>query len=377
PRTLGISGNYRYAPELPKNAATLPRWLKDQGWHTSVAGRVFPRRSDYLTSWEEVMLAPEDEGDQLPGMTAVLGVPVMSTEVAGKKERQGDLLVLRTVKADDADTPDGRAARECVAQMQKAAATKKPFFAAVGFMTPNFRSPVPQAWLEKFKDTPAPDPLPAPQNAPECALFGGILPERQVTAEERRQFIAGYRAQTAFMDAQAGLVLDALDKHGLRENTLVIFTSVNGYHLGDHGNLWGARTLYAQAAQVPLILAGPGVAAGQVCERVVELLDLYPTLLEHTGLKSPRVMDGESFAKLLKNPAMPHDDPALTSVQNYAFHSGVAVRTAFASLMRWGREAAELYNLQTDPHELRNLAGDKAMASALRKMETLLEKETR
>ncbi|HCN77691.1 MAG TPA: iduronate-2-sulfatase, partial [Verrucomicrobiales bacterium] len=193
--------------------------------------------------------------------------------------------------------------------------------------------------------------------------------------EERRQFIAGYRAQSAFMDSQAGLVLDALEKSGLMENTLVVFTSANGYHLGDHGNLWGSRTLYASAAQVPLIIAGPGVAAGQVCERVVEIMDVYPTLMEHLGMKSPRVMDGESFAKLLKNPALPHDDPALTSVLNYGPHSGVAVRTAFASFMRWGRDTAELYNLQTDPHELRNLAGDKSMSSALRKMEALLEKE--
>jgi len=373
PSTLGIVGNYQYAPEIPKGGYTLPKWLKEQGWLTTKTGRIFARE-DYPTSWDDAMPGPGEADEKPPGMKTVLGVPVRTEEVNGKKELMGGLLVLRIAKIEDAETGDGRSTRDAVAQMQKAAAANKPFFTAVGFMNPEFRNAVPAAWLEKFKAMPMPEATPAPTNAPEHSLIAGILPERQVTPEERQQFIAAYRAQTASMDAQVGHLLTALDEAKLTDNTVIVFTSVTGFHLGDHGNLWGNRSLYAATARVPLIMAGPGIASGQVCDRVVELIDLFPTLMTHLSLKSPRKMDGESFAALLKNPAAPQDEPALTQVLNYGGHSGTALRVATASYMHWGQKGAELYNLQTDPQEMNNLAGDKAMAAALRKMEALMQK---
>ncbi len=371
--TLGISGNYRYAPELPKGAYTLPAWLKEQGWLTTKAGRVF-QGDDYPTSWTDMAPRPGEEAEIPDGTKNVVGVPVTTQEVDGKKEPIGGLLVLRAVKIADADTADGQSARQAIAQIQRAAATKKPFFAAVGFMQPDFRNAVPQAWLDKFKDTPAPEPTPESKGAPAVAQFGGILPARPVTAEERQQFIAGYRAQTAFMDAQVGLVLDALDQAQLSANTIVIFASTAGFHLGDHGGLWGMRTLYDQAARVPLILAGPGIAAGQTCSRVVELVDLFPTLMDHLKLKTPKVMDGGSFATLLKTPTAPFAEPALSVVLNYSPVNGIALRNEFASYIYWGAQGSELYNLQTDPQELVNLADDKKMAPALRKMDAEMRK---
>jgi hypothetical protein len=97
--------------------------------------------------------------------------------------------------------------------------------------------------------------------------------------------------------------------------------------------------------------------------------------MAHLGLKSPRKMEGESFAALLKNPAASHDEPALTQVLNYGGHTGTALRVATASYMHWGQEGAELYNLQTDPQEVNNLAGDKAMAAALKRMDALMQKD--
>ncbi|MGV3660497.1 MAG: sulfatase-like hydrolase/transferase [Prosthecobacter sp.] len=371
--TLGISGNYRYAPELPKGAYTLPAWLKEQGWLTTKAGRVF-QSDDYPTSWADMAPGPTEEAEIPPGTKSVVGVPVRTQDVNGKKETLGGLLVLRSVNIEDADTADGRSARQAIDQIQKAAATKKPFFAAVGFMNPEFRNAVPQAWLDKYKGTPVSEPSPVPKGAPDAARFAGILPERAVTSEERQQFIAGYRAQTAFMDAQVGLVLEAIDQMQLAGNTVVIFASTAGFHLGDHGGLWGMRSLYDQACRVPLIMAGPGITAGQTCARVVELVDVFPTLMEYLRLKSPKVMDGGSFATLLRQPTAPFAEPALTVVLNYGPFSGIALRNEFASYMYWGQNGAELYNLQTDPNELTSLADDKKMAPAMRKMDAELKK---
>lgn len=375
PATLGISGNYKYAPELPKGAFTLPQWLKTQGWFTTKAGRVF-QIEDYPTSWDAAIPGPGEEAELPAGTKSVMGVPVRTQQVDGKTEPLGGLLVLRSVKIDDAAMGDGRSAREGVEQIKKAAAMKKPFLAAVGFMTPDFRSAVPQAWLDKFKNTPVTEATAAAKEAPAEAQYAGILPERAVTAEERQQLIAGYRAQTAFMDAQVGVVLDALDQMQLTASTIVVFASVAGYHLGDHGNLWGMRSLYDATARVPLIFAGPGVASGQTCGRVVELVDVFPTLMEHLRLKSPREMDGRSFAPLLKQPTAAFDEPAVTVVQNYGKFSGIALRNEFASYMRWEGGAVELYNLQSDPLELTNLAADNKMAAAMKKMDAALKKET-
>jgi iduronate 2-sulfatase len=363
-------GNYQYAPEIPKGGATLPKWLREQGWLTMKAGRIFARE-DYPTSWDDALPGPTEADEKPAGMKNVVGVPVRYEEANGKKEPIGGLLVIRSAKIDDAATGDGRSARECVEQIKKAAVSGKPFFAALGLMNPEFRNAISADWLAKFKDTAMPESRPAAVNAPECAQYAGILPERQVTPEERQQFIAAYRAQTAFMDAQIGLVLDAIDP----ANTIVVFTSATGFHLGDHGNLWGNRSLYASSAQVPLIIAGPGVASGKVCSRVVELIDIYPTLIEHLRMKSPRVMDGGSFATLLKTPDAALDEPAITHVLNYGGHSGAALRVATASYMRWGQDFTELYNLSLDPNEMNNLAQDKTSAAAARKMDTALMKE--
>lgn len=371
--TLGISGNYRYAPELPKGAYTLPAWLKEQGWLTTKAGRVF-LADDYPTSWTDMAPRPGEEAEIPTGSKSVMGVPVRTQDVNGKTEPLGGLLVLRAVPMADADTADGQSARQAIDQIKKAAATKKPFFASVGFIQPDFRNAVPQAWLDKYKDKPVAEPSPAPTGVPDAARFGGILPERRVTAEERQQFVAAYRAQTAFMDAQVGLVLDAIDQMQLASNTVVLFASTAGFHLGDHGDMWGMRSLYDQACRVPLIVAGPGIATGQNCARVVELVDLFPTLMDYLRLKSPKVMDGGSFATLLKQPTAPFAEPAISVVLNYGPFSGIALRNEFASYMYWGQNGAELYNLQTDPNELTSLANDKKMAPAMRKMEAELKK---
>jgi iduronate 2-sulfatase len=377
PTTLGVMWNYRYAPELPKNCFTLPRWFKDNGYFTAKAGRIF-QAEDYALSWNHALPATggEEEERELKS-TTVVAVPSRRESDAADAQRLGDVLVIRAASVEDNTMPDARAALDGVEQLKKAAASGKPFFVAVGFNTPNFRSAVPKAWLDRYPASevilPEDDDT---SDVPGEAKFGSILPSQPVTAEERKQAIAGYRAMTSFMDAQVGVVLDALDQMKLTDNTVVIFSSMTGFLLGDRGDLWGGRCLFEEVSRVPLIIAGPRAdARGQTCQRVVELMDVFPTATELCGLKNPRMMDGASFAALLRQPSAPSADPALTFVQNYGPYQGTALRTEQATFIRWGADIAELYNLQTDPRETKNLAGDKAMAAALRKMESALAKE--
>ena len=376
PTTLGVMWNYRYAPELPKNAFTLPRWLKDNGYHTAKAGCVF-QAEDYALSWHQSIPSPGEEDELALKSTALVGVPSRKESDKPDADRLGDSLVLRVADLEDKAMPDGRVALDGVEQLKKAAASGKPFFVAVGFQTPDFRHAVPKAWLDRYPASEVKIPeAEDTSDVPGEAKFGSLLPDRAVTPEERKQFIAGYRAMTACMDAQAGVVLDALEQMKLADDTVVIFVSMRGFLLGDRGDLWGGRCLFEEASRVPLIVAGPRVdARGQACNRVVELADVFPTVTELCGLKNPRLMDGASFAALLRQPAAPSNDGALTFVQNYGPYQGAAFRTEQATYIRWSASAVELYNLQSDPRETKNLAGDKAMAAALRKMEAALAKE--
>ena len=379
PDSLGIMYNFRYSPELPKGAFTLGQWLKQNDWYTAKAGRVFPRE-DYITSWVDTLGGPV-EADELPsGTKTLLSVPTQTHLVNGEKQGLGGNLAVRMVDLPDAELVDGRSVTDALQLLQTATASKKPFFLAVGFMAPDFRMAAPKSWLDRYgKVTVTPRPAVQPgEGTPPAALWGGILPTPEVTAEERVQLTAHYRAMTSYMDAQAGKVLDAIDQMGLTKNTIVVFAAVTGFHLGDHGNLWGAGSLFEGAVRVPLIIAGPGIAAGQASPRVVELVDLAPTLLDLCRVKPLRVADGESFAPLLRQPTAPLDQPAVSFVQNYGPHAGAAVRTEIGSYIQWdgGRSGVELYDYQADPGELTNLAADKKMAPVLRKMQAELKKQT-
>jgi uncharacterized sulfatase len=118
------------------------------------------------------------------------------------------------------------------------------------------------------------------------------------------------------MDAQLGRIIEALDRLNLRQNTIIVFMSDHGYHLGDHGGVWMKQTLFERATRTPMMIAGPGVTAnGQVSHRILELLDIYPTLTELAGIAAPAGLPGRSFRSLLAKPQADWDHAALSQVR--------------------------------------------------------------
>jgi uncharacterized sulfatase len=202
-------------------------------------------------------------------------------------------------------------------------------------------------------------------------------PNYGLPADSLRQAIRAYYASITFMDAQVGRVLDALDRLGLADNTIVVFWSDHGYHLGQHGQ-WMKQSLFEGSLRVPLIISAPGQRRGAASGRVVELLDLYPTLAELAGLPAPANVQGRSLRPLLRDPAAPWPHAAYSQVRRGSaaagFFMGRSVRTERWRYTEWdaGGRGVELYDHASDPEERVNLAGRPEHAKVVAELAQLL-----
>jgi len=211
-------------------------------------------------------------------------------------------------------------------------------------------------------------PAPALHSSRPWPIFG-------VTNEQARRSKQAYYATISFVDAQIGRVIAALDRLGLRENTIIVFWSDHGYSLGTHG-LWMKQNCFEDAARVPLVMAGPGIKAGTPSPRLVELIDVYPTLADLAGLTPPAKLPGASLRPLLVQPDAPWDRPAFTQVERGGV-PGRSVRTPRWRYTEWdldGKEGAELYDEQADPGEMKNLAADPKHAATIAELKLLVKR---
>src|SRR5262249_28541493 len=199
---------------------------------------------------------------------------------------------------------------------------------------------------------------------------GDIFIKREATQEEARQMIAAYYACVSYIDAQVGRVLEALDRLGLRENTIIVLFGDHGFHLGEKGKWSKHGSLYEGGPRGPLIVAaraGPG--NGSPVGRAVGLVDLYPTLAELARLPAPKGLEGHSLAPLLKDPRGSWEHPAFT-VSQRGKGWGRTVRTERWRYTEWDAagKLAELYDHQADPQEMTNLASDPAHAATVARL---------
>jgi len=294
-----------------------------------------------------------------------------------KKGLGAAMAYLSDKKGTDRDLTDGKVADLTIELLKKH--KDEPFFIATGFYRPHTPWITPNKYFDMYNlaDMTLPVISAETQSAyPSPALASTQpWPYLGLTEEQARECKLAYYASISFVDAQIGSVLDALESLGLSDNTIVVFWSDHGYHLGEHG-LWFKQSCFEESAKTPLIISFPGLkSAGKLCHKTVELVDVYPTLAELTGLKPPATLEGASLAKLLKNPSAQWDKPAYTQVQRGQI-PGHSVRTALWRYTEWDMEKAgeELYNEETDPTELNNLAADPKYKEVVSQMKALLKK---
>ncbi len=183
-------------------------------------------------------------------------------------------------------------------------------------------------------------------------------------ANEFKNIVRSYLACTSFVDSQVGRVLEALERNGFADNTIVVLWSDHGFHLGEK-EITGKNTLWDRSTRVPLIFAGPGVAKGR-CTQPAELLDIYPTLLDVCGLPANGRLEGLSLMPQLTNASTKRDRPAITTHN----HDNHGVRSENWRFIQYADGSEELYDMQADPNEFHNLIGNakhKAIADRHRK----------
>ena len=287
-----------------------------------------------------------------------------------QKGQFGGTLSWLSADGTDAEQTDGIAAEHADQLLAQFAKQKTPFFLAVGMYRPHTPYVAPHKYFEMYPQ----EKIKVPQ-VPKGYLQ--TIPEaaRQSLTRKReqaQQAIQAYYASTTFVDAQIGLVLESLKQHGLAENTVVLFTSDHGYHMGEHG-YYQKTTLFENAARVPLIISVPGMkTAGSVAHTPVEMVDFYPTLAELCGLQTPDTISGTSLAAVLDDPKLMPRESALTQ-----FNNGYSIRTPRYRYTEWGKAGSggnELYDHEEDPAEMHNLANSPTATDAVAKLRTELHR---
>jgi iduronate 2-sulfatase len=355
---------YHFRQGLP-DVVTLSQLFKNNGYFAARVGKIYHYGNpgdigtsglDDAPSWQEVVNPAGRDRTTLETDIIRLSKGGLGSSISLLEDKQGS----------DEEHTDGKVATETIRRLEQH--KDKPFFIATGFYKPHCPYVAPQKYFDLYPLDKITLPEIAPgyrDTVPELALaFTKPWPYMGVTPDEARQGKRAYYATIAFVDAQIGRVLTALDKLGLRDNTIVVFWSDHGYHLGEHG-LWFKQSCFEESARVPLIIAAPQFkSAGQSCPRTVELLDLYPTLADLANLPAPKSVEGASLRPLLADPQAPWKRPAFTQVQRGAV-PGHSVRTERWRYTEWdgGAKGVELYDHDNDPRELKNLAADEKFAA--------------
>ncbi len=363
PDATGILDNRTPLRSRLPDVVTLPQLFRESGYFTARLGKIFhsPGKMDDSKAWD-VTFDPRttEAGRRGEGRNLTGGVVKWCRWLAAE--------------GTDRDQPDGQIAAEAVRLLERK--RDKPFFLGVGFHKPHDPFIVPKRYFDMYpleELTPPRDPKDATEL--HRLAIGSSWKESfdRFTDRERREFMRAYYAGVSFVDAQLGAILDALDRLGLAEDTVVVFFGDHGYQLGEHG-WWNKNTLYEPSARAPLLVAAPGVAAGgSHCERFVEFVDFYPTLAELCGLAAPAGLHGKSFQPLLREPDLPWKQAAFTQVQRGAV-AGKAVRTQRWRYIEWdgGKAGVELYDHDHDPGEHYNLAGEPAHAAVRQRLSEMI-----
>ena len=387
PDTIAVYDLDRHFRESRPNAVTIPQALRKVGYRTARVGKIFhynvpagigTNGLDDAPSWDiRINPAGRDtrEEDRVTNAEPhrKISAALSWLQADGTAEEQTDgLIATRAI--------------ELLREQQRDRPTQ-PLFLAVGFFRPHTPYIAPRSYFERipldsirlpFSPTGDRDDIPTAAFAhnnpvPNYGLAGPVL----------RQATQAYHASVAMVDDQVGRLLSELESLGLREHTIVVLWSDHGYHLGEHGGIWQKRTLFEQSARAPLLIDAPGYQPGTT-RRIVEFVDVFPTIADLTSAPVPAELAGRSLVPLLEDPARSWEGVAVTQVLRPADDRldapvmGRSVRTSRWRYTEWngGEAGRELYDHAADPQEFENLlSGAKSRPKPITEVVGRLRKE--
>ncbi|MEO1011461.1 MAG: sulfatase [Bacteroidota bacterium] len=371
-----VSGRENIGPDRK----TWPQLFKDNGYYTARVSKIFhmgvpidielgSNGQDDEASWTERFNSPGPEWKADGEAELVQGNPDGSLPRAG-----GNVMTIVKASGGDGIHSDGKTADKAIQLIRKH--KDSPFFIAVGFVRPHVPFVAPRAYFDPYphKKTIMPQQVPGDwEDIPERGINYVNSVKHKMTPEQERKAIAAYYSSVSYMDAQLGKVLKTLNEEGLADNTIVIFTSDHGFHLGEH-QFWMKVSLHEESARVPLIIKVPGKDPS-VCDSFTELIDLYPTVAELAGLQTSGHLQGKSLVKTLEDPQHRVRDMAFSVSQN---GKTFLLRTQKWAYIQYDEDAAsgiELFNMEEDPKQFVNLALDPDYAPIVAEFKLALERK--
>jgi iduronate 2-sulfatase len=352
---------------------TWTEYFKNKGYHTARVSKIFHMGvpigiekgtdgSDDERSWSERFNSQGPEW-RAPGKGETLeGNPDGKKPVVG-----GNTFVVVEADGDDLVHSDGRTAQKAAELLTKYKKANKPFFLGVGFVRPHVPFVAPKSYYKPFVY----DEMILPKklandwaDIPKAGINYKTSKNMKMDLRRQKKAVGGYYASVAYMDAMVGKVLKSLKDNNLEKNTIVIFTSDHGYHLGEH-DFWAKVSLLEESTRVPLIIKVPGKKAA-ICHSFVELLDLFPTTAALCGLKIPARIQGKNITATLEDSQ--HQVRSGIFCNN---KKGLLYRDDKWAYIEYGerkKKGAELYDMLKDPKQFTNLVNNPEYASVLREM---------
>lgn len=373
PDTTKVYDLKKHFREVIPEVVTLPQAFQKQGYFTARVGKIYHYGNpgqigtnglDDDASWQ-TRINPSGRDKQEENLI-INHTP---------KRGLGSSLSFLAAEGTDEEQTDGMVATETIRLLEEN--KDKPFFIAAGFYRPHCPYVAPKKYFDLYPMQQVPrwkNDFPEVDTAPELA-FASNKPWPWLGANSRQLQEAqqAYWATISFVDAQIGRLLDALDRLGLQDNTVIVFWSDHGYHFGDHG-LVMKQSLFERSARVPLIVVAPGQKEkGTHSGRTVELVDLYPTLTELCAVETPDGLHGKSLVPLLDDPAATWDKPAITQTRRNKNRMGYSLRNERYRLVSWGEDEYQLYDYSSDPNEKNNLANSPQHAQLLEQLKAELK----
>lgn len=386
PTTTGVLDNKTWLVP-PKGHPTLPRNFNQHGYALAEFGKVWHERQNNgeidpanppASRSKNLWHTPGQRAEQQRAQPDFWTIPKNFDHYRYDPPTPEQIEVLRQSGnlfgpvSGGNSTPDITHADKAIQFLENHDATAQPFFLAVGFQKPHVPLKAPQEYFDLYQAEELPLPpdfaneptLPAGADARNTRRNLDLYADRDFTAADARAALHAYYACVSYMDAQLGRVLEAIEVAGQTQNTLIVLWGDHGWHLSEKG-FFAKGTLFETATRAPLIFVDPRrqPSGGQTCHRIVQFVDIYPTLVDLAGLPLPPALEGVSLRPLIDDPAAAWDKPAFT-VQSRGWSLGRRIRTQRWAYSEWdgSKEGAMLFDHDADPHELHNLATDAAHA---------------